>query len=163
MLKRFQAPFVDEGIAEIKIIRPDGWDSFIYEYINNFKKAMKIPHDNPHHTFNIYDHCNKAFEYFDKNGPQVELAIAAFLHDIGKPYVKAFVDGKGNPSEVAHFYQHQCISSWMSYGVDVVTPSIAWLISVHMDPYMNTKYYRRLPAYLKEKVDLLHEADEAAH
>lgn len=163
MLKKFQAPFVDEGIAEIKIIRPDGWDSFIYEYINNFKKAMKIPHDNPHHTLNIYDHCNKAFEYFDKNGPQVELAIAAFLHDIGKPYVKAFVDGKGNPSEVAHFYQHQCISSWMSYGVDVVTPSIAWLISTHMDPYLNTKYYRRLPAYLKEKIDLLHEADKAAH
>ena len=163
MLKKFQAPFIDEGIDEIKIIRPDRWDKLVYKYIDDLKNNMKIPHDNPHHTLNIYDHCDKAFEYFDKNGLQVELAIAAFLHDIGKPYVKAFTDNKGNPSDTAHYYQHHCVGAWMSYGVDVVTPSIAWLISTHMDPFMNTKYYRRLPIYLKEKVDLLHEVDLAAH
>jgi len=32
-----------------------------------------------------------------------------------------------------------------------------------MDPYLNTKYYNKLPTYLKKKVDLLHEADLAAH
>jgi hypothetical protein len=32
-----------------------------------------------------------------------------------------------------------------------------------MDPYMNTKYYRRLPSFLKKELDLLHEADKFAH
>jgi hypothetical protein len=76
--------------------------------------------------------------------------------------VKAFFDSKGNPCENAHYYQHQCVGSWMSYGFEV-TPFVAWLISTHMDPYLNTKYYNKLPAYLKKQVDLLHEADRNAH
>ena len=51
----------------------------------------------------------------------------------------------------------------MSYGFDTASPYIAWLISVHMDPFLNTKYYNKLPAFLKHDVDLLHEADKAAH
>ncbi len=51
----------------------------------------------------------------------------------------------------------------MSYGFNEVTPKVAWLISVHMDPFMNTKYYNKLPLYLKAEIDLLHEADLAAH
>jgi hypothetical protein len=83
-------------------------------------------------------------------------------HDIGKPYVKAFVDSKGNACETAHYYQHNCVGAWMSYGLEY-SPFGAWLISVHMDPFLNTKYYNKLPAYLKKRVDLLHEADLAAH
>lgn len=161
MLKRFQAPFFDEGISEIKIIKPDNFNSM--KYTTDCLNAMKIPHDNPHHTLDIYSHCDAAWEYCKNKGCNDELQIAALCHDIGKSYVKAFIDNKGNPSEYAHFYQHHCVGAWMSYGVDVVTPSIAWLVSTHMDPFMNTKYYRRLPIYLKEKIDLLHEADLAAH
>ena len=100
---------------------------------------------------------NKTGEYYS------DIGFAALFHDIGKPYVKAFVDSKGNPCEYAHYYQHQCIGAWMSYGSEYCTPYIAWLISAHMDPYMNTKYYNNLSPFLKKRIDLLHEADLASH
>ena len=161
MLKRFQAPFADEGIDEVKIILPDNFNKV--EYALDCIVKMSIPHDNPHHTLNIYNHCITAMDYACKNKYQEELKFAVLWHDVGKPYVKAFVDRRGNVSEVAHFYQHQCVGSYMSYGLPDVTPLVAWLISTHMDPFLNTKYYHNLPSYLKKSIDLLHEADLAAH
>jgi hypothetical protein len=160
MLKKFQAPYYDEGIDVIEIIRPEGFDG--NQYRADCINAMMIPHDNPHHTLNIFDHCAEANRYLYPKTTSNVMDMAAFWHDMGKPYVKAFVDSKGNPCETAHYYQHHCVGAWMSYGA-CISPDIAWLISVHMDPFMNTKYYKRLPAYLKEQVDLLHEADRAAH
>lgn len=162
MLKRFQAPYYDEGIDEIKIIRHDSWDWEGHEYAEQCFVNMRIPHDNPHHTLDIANHCYEAEKYLWNNDDE-DLIFAALRHDIGKPYVKAFIDSKGNPCENAHYYQHQCVGAWMSYGFGSITPYSAWLISTHMDPFLNTKYYNKLPTYLKEKVDLLHEADLNAH
>ena len=161
MLKRFQAPYYDEGIDEIIVKRYHVSNEYTYD--NNIYDAMCIPHDNPHHRLNIQDHCMATYSYVDDRTRNIDIRNAAQIHDIGKPYVKAFIDGKGNPCEIAHYYQHQCVGAWMSYGLDDITPFAAWLISTHMDPYLNTKYYNRLPAYLKKQVDLLHEADKNAH
>ena len=163
MLKRFQAPYYDENIHEIKVI----WTTPYYfnpsVYLDNLINASDIPHDNPHHTLNIKDHCNEAYRYAVNHHFPSYLVMAAKYHDIGKPYVKAFLDSKGNPSESAHYYQHQCVSAYMYYGIDKHNFFIAWLISTHMDTYLNTKYYNKLPSYLKKQVDLLHEADVNAH
>lgn len=163
MLKKFQAPYYDEGIEEIKVIFPDNFNS--HSYTNFLLNAMKVDHNNPHHTLNIFDHCLEAHKYIVKKTGEYysNIGFAAFYHDIGKPYVKSFVDSKGNSCEYAHYYQHQCLSAWMSYGFPSITPYIAWLISVHMDVYLNTKYYNQLPQWLKKDVDVLHEADIAAH
>ena len=166
MLKRFQAPYYDECIDEIKIIMPDGFVS--HEYTTKILKLMQIPHDNPHHTLGIFDHCLEANKYIiNKTGSyHSDIGYAAIYHDVGKPYVKAFIDSKGNACDIAHYYQHQCVSSWMSYGaamLECCRVYVPWLISVHMDPYLNTKYYNKLPTYLKRQIDLLHEADLNAH
>ena len=161
MLKRFQAPYYDEGIDEIHFKLPANFDED--EYTDKILNATKIPHDNPHHTLNIYEHCTEAYKYVRENNYDEYIELAALLHDIGKPYVKSFTDSKGNICEHAHYYQHQCVGAWMSYGMCDVLPFDAYLISTHMDPYLNTKYYNRLPAYLKKQVDLLHEADRNAH
>ena len=163
MLKRFQAPFFDEGIDEIKVILPDNFNKM--QYTNTIFKLMEIPHDNPHHTLNILDHCLAADKYIIRKTGEYcnDIGYASLFHDIGKPYVKAFIDSKGNPCDVAHYYQHQCVGAWMSYGSEYVTPYVAWLISTHMDPFLNTKYYNKLPSYLKKDIDLLHEADLVAH
>ena len=165
MLKRFHAPYYDEGIHEIKIVRPD---NFNYgKYLCDTFDAMKIPHDNPHHTLDIYDHCCEAQDYSYLCGKDDTgmVSLAAMMHDIGKPYTKAFIDSKGNPCEVAHFYQHQCVGAWITYCLygESMPINVAWLVSTHMDPYLNTKYYNKLPTYLKKQVDLLHEADVNAH
>lgn len=163
MLKRFQAPYYDEGIDEIKVICPNNFDG--QTYVNTLFQSMKIPHDNPHHTLNIFDHSLEANRYIvQKTGEYCsDIGFAAVYHDIGKPYVKAFIDSKGNPCDVAHYYQHNCVGAWLSYGVPYSNIDIAWLISTHMDPYMNTKYYKNLPSFLKKDVDILHEADLNAH
>jgi len=163
MLKRFHAPYYDEGIDEIQIVKPKDFNA--YDYANSTCSSMQISHDNPHHTLNVFDHCLEANKYIvNKIGVySSDIGFAAFYHDVGKPYVKAFVDNKGNPCETAHYYQHQCVGAWVSYGMQYVTPYIAWLISTHMDPFMNTKYYNNLPPCLKKQIDLLHEADLNAH
>lgn len=162
MLKRFQAPYYDEGIDAIKIISPDHFNQARYHY--KCFHDMMVPHDNPHHTLDIFSHCQEAAKHiFDASPAELNLIAAAEMHDIGKPYVKAFVDSKGNPCETAHYYQHQCVGAWMSYGCAWGNPYVAWLISTHMDVYLNTKYYKSLPTFLKRDVDLLHEADLAAH
>lgn len=163
MLKRFQAPYYDEGIDEIEVIMPDNFNS--YTYGDKVIKLMHIPHDNPHHSLGVFEHCMAANQYIvGKTGSYyLDIGYAAIYHDIGKPYVKQFVDSKGNQCEHAHYYQHQCVGSYISYGLPYTNPYIAWLIGTHMDPLLNTKYYNNLPAYLKTQVDLLHEADLAAH
>lgn len=160
MLKRFQAPYYDEGIDEIKVVLPDGFDAD--DYWDKCFSDMDIPHDNPHHTLNILDHCMAATDYALDNGYGWDVIFAALAHDVGKPYVKAFIDSKGNDCEIAHYYQHNCVGAWMSYGFEY-DPFVVWLISVHMDPFLNTKYYNKLPSYLKEQVDLLHKCDLEAH
>ena len=160
MLKRFQMPYYDEGIDEINIIRPENfdWDSY-YDCIID---AMKIPHDNPHHQLDIYNHCMEAFNYAVEKQFDWEIREAAYYHDCGKPYVKAFVNTKGEPSDTAHYYQHQCIGAWMACGLTFDIHTI-WLISTHMAPFLNEKYYKNLSPYLKTMVDQLHECDIQAH
>lgn len=164
MLKRFQAPYYDEGIDKIRVIFPDGFD--MQKYIDDSTESMRIPHDNPHHTLDIYNHCESAYKYIVSNDMCDNImALAASFHDVGKPYVKAFVNAKGEQSDTAHFYQHQCVGAYMIYGLvaDEIRIDVAWLVSTHMAPFLNEKYYKNLPAYLKNSVDLLHEADLAAH
>lgn len=163
MLKRFQAPYYDEGIDEIKMFWNTKDDFNMHVYVENIMKTADIDHDNPHHTLNVKEHCEEACRYAIAHRYPSDLSFAAKYHDIGKPYVKAFTDSKGNPCDTAHYYQHNCVGAWMAYGFSIYSIDFAWLVSVHMDPFLNTKYYNKLPAYLKKQVDLLHEADVNAH
>lgn len=160
MLKRFQAPYYDENIDEINIIQPENFNRDTYfECIIN---AMKIPHDNPHHQLDIYNHCREAFDYAVEKNFDWEIREAAYCHDCGKPYVKTFVNTKGSFSDTAHYYQHQCVGAWIACGLTFNIHTI-WLISTHMAPFLNEKYYKNLSPYLKTMVDQLHECDVQAH
>lgn len=159
MLKRFQAPFFDEGFVHVWIVRPTGFDT--YAYSEKCWEYMHLSHDNPHHTLSVNEHCLEARRYVENHDD--EMQIAAIAHDCGKPYTKAFIDSKGNACDVAHYYQHQCVGAYISYGFSETTAYVAWLISTHMDPFLNTKYYNNLPPFLKKSIDLLHEADLNAH
>lgn len=161
MLRRFQPPFYDEGFSVIEIVVPEDVDRGEYAY--QIMDAMKIPHDNPHHTLDIEAHCVAAHSKASDIGLDRDIRFAALVHDVGKPYVKSFRDGKGNASETAHYYSHDNIGAWVVYGMNKVTPYIAWLVGVHMNPFMNTKYYNKLPPFLKEPIDLLHKCDLEAH
>lgn len=161
MVKTFQCPYYDEGIDEIKIIIPF---KFNYDkYRTDLENDMKISHDNPNHSLDICDHCNSAKRYAAEHNFHYNIQVAAGIHDIGKPYVKSFKNSKGETTDIAHYYNHQCVGAWQACAYCDGNLDVIWLISTHMDPFMNTKYYRNLPPYLKTMVDQLHEADLASH
>lgn len=164
MLKRFQAPYFDEGFDRIYVQRPVDWfEEYEKDYIGQTLEK-DINQDNPHHTFSLQQHMFAAHQYLKDAGVvDSDLRIAASWHDLGKLYTKTFTNTKGETTDVAHYYGHQGYSAWMCYGFKVCNNNIAWLVSTHMDPYLSTKYYNRLPEFLKNKIDLLHQADINAH
>jgi hypothetical protein len=162
MLRRFEAPFYDEGFDSIWVWTTKlGYN--VREYYADLMKSLDIPHDNPHHSAGVLEHCILCGEKLEHTYVPDVVKTAAYLHDIGKPYVKSFTDRKGEPTDIAHYYDHQAVGAWISYGLAKHNPTLAWLISSHMAPFINQKYYNSLDPYYKRWIELLHEADKAAH
>lgn len=166
MLYKFQAPYYDEGFDSILAYNTmeEDADHYLDRQFNN----MNIPHDNHHHSLDIATHCNFAFDYLmrkKQEGKKIneDVVSAAIFHDIGKPYVKRFSNYKGEKTDEAHYYQHQCVGAWISYGIKEFPIYSSWLISNHMDMFFDTKYFKKLPSFMKKDLELLHEADLAAH
>lgn len=164
MLKRFQAPYFDEGFDRIYVERPVDWfEKYEQDYIEQ-TLYKDISQDNPHHTLSLQQHMLEAYRYVGDLGiVDMDLSLAASWHDLGKLYTKTFTNTKGETTDIAHYYGHQGYSAWIVYGFRACNSSTAWLVSTHMDPYLGTKYYQRLPQFLKNKIDLLHQADVSAH
>ena len=103
--------------------------------------------------------------------------MSALLHDIGKKFTKEYKDSNGNPTDVAHYYQHHLVSAYdaIKYLNNFSTNDmleILALIQWHMFPYfwekdnnkkMEKKYRNLWGEELYRKIMLLHIADEAAH
>lgn len=162
MLRSFQAPFYDEGWHNIEIEVPTSFDS--HTYSDKCIEAMKISQDNPHHTLSIIEHCFETRHILETelNVTDAEILSAGSFHDVGKPVTKSFINSRGEETSTAHYYGHQGAGAWMSYGL-FYNVYISWLISTHMEPFNNSKYYQKLPAFLKEPIDLIHKADLGAH
>ena len=162
MLRRFEAPFYDEGFDSIKVHISDVYYNKEQYYVDAIS-AMNIPHDNPHHTADIMEHCHRCGTALLGETGYPIVVKAGFLHDIGKPLTKTFRNRKGEDCETAHYYDHQAVGAYISYGFKGHNPTLAWLISTHMAPFINQKYYNSLPTCYKKWIDALHKADKEAH
>lgn len=164
MLHRFEAPFFDEGFDNILIINTfEKHDST--SYYANILADIDIPHDNPHHTKDVLEHCQECGQYLLKNCTDLpsDLIYAGFVHDIGKARTKSFINTRGEQTDVAHYYNHQAVGAYMSYGLPDSSVFLAWAISSHMAPFINLKYYNSLSSDYKYYIEKLHEADINAH
>lgn len=171
MLINFQPPYYDEG-----------WDDIIFELNDeSYKRSdydnwLDCNHNNPHHNNTIKEHTVRVMNETAKlcrgrgqtKGADLNtiLFIAASLHDVGKKFVKDFKNARGEPSEFAHFYNHQNVSSYFAIGyedtLDLRTEQralIYWLVNVHMDPFLKTKYSAALPKELSRLLDTFHRCD----
>ena len=179
MLRRWQSTWLDEGFDKIEVhLNQQDFDQV--KYVASKASDLHIPHDNPHHTLSVWDHCMQAhiniidqavrenvIKYKDYN----KLAKAAYWHDIGKPYTKFFKPGE----DVAHYYDHHCVGGYLAYGLflspghlfrDVEMEDvclISWIISTHMEPFFNSGYYQKMHPQWKWYIDTIHEADVNAH
>jgi len=171
MLKQFEMPHESEGWYKIEVV---GAVMKFDDLIKELVKAKNIPHDNPHHSASIGDHMLLAHTYLKAHmgisSINSLVPFAALYHDIGKPYCKVFHNAKGEPSEIAHYYNHENVGAYMyishSYG-NLIDIEIANLIAHHMDFFKGEAYMKKIKARFPDKfikdLELLHEADLAAH
>jgi predicted kinase len=191
MYTTFDIPFYDEGWHQIELVYTDNnyrkaygsWSQFIFD-------TLDFEQDNPHHSLTLGRHCLKCKEgvetYLTKLSKEVknseELLVAAALHDNGKPFVKNFLNTKGELSEFAHYYEHECVGAYNSlfYDMDInidrlyVAALIRWHMILHffkdwkpetqkryVDRFSKGLYFEYTDFWLN--LQILHEGDRYAH
>lgn len=182
-IRRWQSPWYDEGFDNIVLHCSDeNFDQAFF--ISRMTRNMMIPHDNPHHSVGVLEHCELAHQYMIENPDIINdeefeaLKSAAYWHDIGKPLTKGYKNKPGTDEidySIAHYYDHQAVGGYLSYGLFLYEDYslkctraeyacfVSWLISTHMEPFFESKYYKQLDQKLKRYVDILHKADLEAH
>lgn len=177
MYRSFDIPYWYEGWDDIRI----KWNSKINGIMGNFiREHMNYDQSNPHHSYSLGKHCDKAYSYAFNNSRELSVRVAAGLHDCGKPFCKTFITHKGELTEIAHYYNHEYVGSynslfmnnWRLNNVNNLKLDIAIIIRWHMMPYvwekdanskLHDKYKRLWGEDLYEKIMIIHEADKAAH
>lgn len=170
MYKSFEIPHESEGWDDIIIFNNDECDHYLSKLLNASKN---IPHDNPHHSASIGEHMGLALDHVWKNyngNNRIMIAAVAGIHDIGKPYCKVFHNAKGEPTNIAHYYNHENVGSYIfishSKGrkADIYAAN---LIAHHMDYFKGEKYLEKIRSRFGEEfmrdLNIIHEADLAAH
>lgn len=123
MYRGLEIPQYREGWDEIRVI-PNRHPDKDYNIFHLVDRLRLLNHDNPHHLLTVGDHICGVTQYIVKNygfkfALDVErlsnLISAAFYHDIGKEFTKSFVNGKGEETEVAHYYNHENVSAYMYF------------------------------------------------
>ena len=189
MYKNFDIPWYNEGWDSIEIAYTNAqvtsyygdWSQFVIEHLD-FNQESKW------HNDTLGDHCLKTAQYIESRSNELndinrcETQIAAALHDCGKPFCKTFKDAKGEPSEFAHYYNHENVGAYNSLfygkeeGVDslLVAALIRWHMTLHffkdwkqktIDKYESeftcTDWLNEQEFYKALKI--LHEGDKNAH
>lgn len=171
MYRSFQPPHYAEGFDNIQIVGDKDTDTmYIYKCE---QENIKTPHDNSHHTFSCGIHCFEAELYIKNKYPnEVDLQMAARFHDVCKYKCKVFHNANGEPTEEAHYYNHENVSAYDFIVHYFLMPPnrvihIANLIANHMVFYAGEQAMEKRRKLYGEKFwsDLkkIHEADVAAH
>lgn len=171
MYKHFNVPQLKEGFDSISIIR-DYNIPVPYHLANNIINTLKLmPHDNPHHTLTIGEHMLQAEKYAIQEDYCLTVREAAKFHDIGKPFVKSFINNKGEKTSQAKYYSHEFISAYI-YMTFCNKPysikeefEIAELIENHMIFYHKNwdKELEKKDFDFTEKLIQLNNCDKNAH
>lgn len=97
----------DKAAEGIELLRELGLLKYIIpELLDNYGVSQ-----NKHHIYDCYQHAVKALEYTAKKKLNIYVRLAALLHDIAKPKVKA---GEG---ENATFYNHEIVGAKMTFQI----------------------------------------------
>ena len=175
-LCQFQCPNYYEGWDDIRVVYNSSLQSCATSYLQ-LREECYISHDNPHHSLSIAEHMSRAGECILQNEAYhyVEDFEVARIHDIGKPRCKSFTDGKGNPSEIAHYFGHQNYGAYYTliWSANKLFPSACTLDNVclvqwHMEHYLRKgkaleRFYEMIGPSLTKRLHVLEKADMAAH
>lgn len=181
MIQSFQIPMIIEGWDDIYYIRREKYaPRFSFSDMKNFDQ------DNPHHRLSLSGHCVRCEEIMMNQCHSLSsydaliLIEAARYHDFGKLITKTYWNKRGQKTEEAHYYGHDCAGAYLylteiaPYNDDFnFSLEVATLIEWHMRPYLVWDRPECVKATQKDKdflgqvlfdyICLLHQADIQAH
>jgi predicted kinase len=166
---RWETPYYDEGFGTIVLVHNVGSEFDVKEYHEKMITSMDIPHENPHHSLGVLDHCLCAYSMAFAESNDKVVIEASRLHDIGKPMTKFYAkDDDGNALPHAHYYNHHNVGGYLVLGcfdrkASEFAIDVSWLITNHMEPFFNSSYYNKLDGLLKSRIDTLHKFDLNSH
>jgi len=153
----------------------EGWDDIRIELWNEMTRRNAYYHwmstlrfanynqNNPHHNQKLGEHLLSVGRYVENRTKDDNVILAAFLHDIGKPFCRT-IDDDG----VAHYYLHENVGAYdvlcAAYRLDV-----SLLINYHMRPFgwesandydaARSRFEQMVGKNFTNKIMLIHEAD----
>lgn len=109
--KTFMFPSIGEGFDKIEILFGGVDKQYLaYGLEKMYGSMIGFEQDNPHHTKDLFGHVRDVVMSVGMG--DLVSHLAAVFHDVGKLYTKRFKDAKGNPTEHAHYYSHENVSSY---------------------------------------------------
>lgn len=154
----------DDAHSAIELLEKTG----ILEYlISEWTKTKKFNQRNSHHNLTLDEHIKKVVASIEGD---IELRLAALLHDIGKPQTYTLKNGIG------HFYGHEQESAVLAEKIllrmkyaNKIVKNVTLLIANHLNNSKNSnkKYCKKLIEKIgyenMPKLFKLMEADRIAH
>ena len=180
MYHNFCFPSTMEGFDEVKLVwgnfMNDSQLSYFYDLDKEIERYKNYDQCNRHHALTLGQHLEKCARILEDNHRDYNLVMAGLLHDIGKPEVRTFMNARCQPTEEAHYYNHNNVSSYEAMfflkkkGMnDEDIKDVCNLVFWHMQPYFIEKEKTK-NRYLKfwgedfyNRVYALHKADMEAH
>lgn len=105
-LSSYQQPQLFEGFNDIGISNFGSWALCVkdnrFEILDKMKEFNQL---NPHHIYDLLEHCKKLSSFYDENN-YIEY-IAGLYHDVGKLFTQT-IDENG----IAHYYNHDSVGTY---------------------------------------------------
>lgn len=116
MYSNYDAVWYSEGWDDIQIVwwKYETRGDFGYNINLDIERWKEISHNSPYHSLSIGEHMEEAYKYMSNQTNDDRLLAAALLHDCGKPDVKAYINSKGEQTEIAHYYNHESCGAYKS-------------------------------------------------
>lgn len=171
MYMKWQTPHWFEGFNDVSVTYWDNAHFVLPDVVAS--SLLEFDQDNPHHSLTLGEHLYQT-EFLCKN-PKRTVHAACLMHDCGKPFTKTYRSYNGDAGDVAHYYDHQCVSAYESlfiFPVAVNPIQASALVAWHMQPYfwernnnekLHNKYKKIWGKEFYNELMALHEADKAAH
>ncbi len=176
MYKTWNTPAWYEGWDRMELVFADGTKGAAEDAHAFVTKYLDYDQMNSYHRETLGTHMKNTWKTILDKGydHDCNLALAALLHDCGKPFTREVCrteDGR----EEAHYYQHNCTGAYDALFFDYPGKTdadileISLMINLHMTPFSwkntgnhNDRMRDLWGQRLYESVLLIHDADQAA-
>ena len=164
-MKTLELPVYNEGYADIEVIDNGSHEDFTKVFNEILKTVCDFgSQKNEHHSLTLFEHCANAYSYACDNNFNPYICGAALAHDFGKAWTQEY--WKKDDGKNAHYPNHANVGAYLSLNL-LNSLHCAQLVNYHMLHYTDEKcqatWHARLGEDMWHELELLHEADLAAH